>query len=150
MDDFSAKPGVPNFYGLIGNEANSIEPGKRMLSSMTPSIVTKNNDLLMVVGTPGGSTIITSVYQTITNIIDYDLSAYDAIASCRVHHQWLPDLIYLEEDCIDSITRIELRDLGYTLKERDPIGKVEVILIQADGSIEAAGDPRGDDMAVGR
>ena len=150
MDDFSIKPGVPNYYGLIGNEANKVEAGKRMLSSMTPTIVLKDNKPKIIVGTPGGSTIITSVYQTITNIIDYDLSAYDAIASCRVHHQWLPDLIYLEEDCIDSITRIELRDLGYTLKERDPIGKVEVILIQADGSIEAAGDPRGDDMAVGR
>ncbi len=102
MDDFSAKPGVPNLYGLTGTEANSIAPGKRMLSSMTPTIVEKNSKLFMVVGTPGGSTIITSVLQTILNVYEYNMSMQEAVNAARFHHQWLPDEITFEPKSFDK------------------------------------------------
>ena len=102
MDDFSSKPGVPNMFGLIGGKANSIQPGKRMLSSMTPTIVEKDGKLFMVVGTPGGSTIITSVFQTILNVIEFDQNMQQAVASKRFHHQWLPDEVDMETDALDS------------------------------------------------
>jgi gamma-glutamyltranspeptidase / glutathione hydrolase len=150
MDDFSTKPGVPNFYGLVGGEANSIQPGKKMLSSMTPSILTKNGKLFMVVGTPGGSTIITSVLQTIMNVIDFNMTATEATQAPRFHHQWLPDLVYIERSGrLPEATITELSAMGHEFKERGYIGRVETILVQPDGSLEGAADKRGDDHAEG-
>lgn len=149
MDDFSAKPGVPNYFGLVGNEANAIEPGKRMLSSMTPTIVLKDGKIKIVVGTPGGSTIITSVFQTIVNIIDFGMSANDATQACRFHHQWLPDKIQMEKGCLDSITVKELQDMGHEVSERGLIGKVETIEVLEDGTLDAVADKRKDDSVSG-
>lgn len=157
MDDFSAKPGVPNFFGLVGNEANSIQPGKRMLSSMTPTIVLdEDGDLQIVVGTPGGSTIITSVFQTVVNIIDFEMNASDATQSCRFHHQWLPDATFYEPGCFGEELIGSLTDMGHVLKSRAEvtggnglIGKIETILVRKDGQIEIAADKRGDDTAMG-
>lgn len=149
MDDFSAKPGVPNMYGLIGNEANQIEPGKRMLSSMTPTILEKNGELFMVVGTPGGSTIITSVFQTILNVIEHDMCMQEAINAKRLHHQWLPDYIILEKEALKFETLISLFIKGHVLIPTEEIGRVEGILIHKEGSLEAAADfTRGDDTAL--
>jgi gamma-glutamyltranspeptidase/glutathione hydrolase len=149
MDDFSVKPGTPNMYGLMGAEANKIEPNKRMLSSMTPTIVEENGKLKMVVGTPGGSTIITSVFQTIVNVIDFGMSVNDAVQSPRFHHQWLPDVILLEKDAIDPKERKILETIGHQFKERGAIGRVEAILINKNGKIQGAADKRGDDDAKG-
>ena len=151
MDDFSSKPGVPNMFGLIGAKANEIAPEKRMLSSMTPTIVEKDGQLWMVVGTPGGSTIITSVLQTILNVHEYQMSMQEAVSQPRFHHQWLPDVVVLEPYRFDTIVKKELMDLGYQLNERNSrvIGKVAGILRLADGSYEGGADPRGDDTAVG-
>jgi len=149
MDDFSAKPGVPNFFGLIGNEGNAIHPGKRMLSSMTPTIVTQNGDVKIVVGTPGGSTIITSVLQTIMNIVDFDMTATEAVGACRFHHQWKPDLVFQEKECLDEELIKKLEAMGHTFNERGSIGKVEAILVNEDGTLEVAADPRGDDYSMG-
>ena len=107
MDDFSSKPGFPNMYGLVGGEANSIQPGKRMLSSMTPTIIEKDGKLFLVVGSPGGSTIPTSVFQVIVNILDFGMNVQDAVNAGRFHHQWLPDYISYEKKSIDSVTREE-------------------------------------------
>ena len=149
MDDFSVKPGVPNYYGLIGAEANKIEPGKRMLSSMTPTIVLdKDEKAYIVVGTPGGSTIITSVFQTILNIIDHDMDAPTAVSTSRFHHQWLPDMIYVEDDCLSEKVRNELKQMGHTLTNRGKIGRVEAIVIK-NGVLQGGADPRGDDDAKG-
>ena len=149
MDDFSAKPGVPNMFGLIGAEANAVEPGKRMLSSMTPTIVEKNGDLLMVVGTPGGSTIITSVFQTVLNVLAYDMSMQEAVAAPRFHHQWLPNIVMDEKDCFTDSVKAELKALGHTFRTRGSIGRVDAILVYPDGTLEGGADPRGDDTAVG-
>ncbi len=149
MDDFSAKPGTPNLYGLVGAEANKIEPGKRMLSSMTPTIVTKNENLKMIVGTPGGSTIITSVFQVILNKIEYQLSLKEAVHNPRFHHQWLPDYIRLEKNALDVSTRDTLTKLGHELQVKGNIGKVEAIWIEEDGTIKAVADWRADDHASG-
>ncbi|MEM8908132.1 MAG: gamma-glutamyltransferase [Bacteroidota bacterium] len=149
MDDFSAKPGVPNFYGLVGNEANAIEPGKRMLSSMTPSIVLKDNELFMVVGTPGGSTIITSVFQVILNVVAFGMNINEAVNARRFHHQWRPDAIQYEKTTFKTEQLDALRELGHELKERGSIGRVDAILRQADGQLTGAADPRGDDHAEG-
>lgn len=149
MDDFSSKPGTPNFYGLIGAEANAIEPGKRMLSSMTPSIVNKDGQLFMVVGTPGGSTIITSVFQTILNVVEYEMSMSDAVAKPRFHHQWLPDQIFYEEGALSDEVTKRLEKMGHQLKKRGSIGRVDAILVQPDGTLEGGADPRGDDHAEG-
>ena len=149
MDDFSAKPGVPNFFGLVGNEGNAIQPGKRMLSSMTPTIVTKDGDVKIVVGTPGGSTIITSVMQTIMNILDFDMTAEEAVAACRFHHQWKPDLVFEEPECLDENLKSQLAEMGHTIQARGTIGKVEAILVKDDGTYEIAADPRGDDWSMG-
>lgn len=149
MDDFSVKPGTPNLYGLVGGKANAIEPSKRMLSSMTPSILEKDGKLFMVVGTPGGSTIITSVFQAILNVVDFGMTMQEAVAARRFHHQWLPDQIDYEPNAISENVRESLKQKGYTLKERKPYGRVEGILVNTNGTYQAGADPRGDDKAVG-
>ena len=149
MDDFSAKPGEPNLYGLIGNEANAIEPGKRMLSSMTPTIIEKEGELYMVLGTPGGSTIITSVFQTFLNVVDYDMTLYESANALRVHHQWLPDKVFHEKEALSLTVVEELKQLGHTVEERKPIGRMDAILVLPDGRLEGAADKRGDDVAIG-
>ena len=151
MDDFSAKPGVPNVYGLLGSEANAIAPEKRMLSSMTPTIVEKDGKLKMVVGTPGGSTIITSVAQNILNVIEYDMGMQESVNKARFHHQWKPDHIRMEPNGFDSITKSNLNKLGYKLLERNSliIGRVDAILVLPNGKLEGGADPRGDDAAAG-
>lgn len=148
MDDFSAKPGVPNMYGAVGGEANAIAPGKRMLSSMTPTLVLKNGKPFLVVGTPGGTTIPTSVYQTIVDIIDFKLPTAMAVNGPKFHHQWLPDEIFIEPAFPDS-TRKALEKMGYTLKQRGAIGRTEVIRVLPNGQFEAVADNRGDDSAAG-
>lgn len=148
MDDFSAKPGVPNMYGLIGGKANSIQPGKRMLSCMTPTIVEKNGNLFMVVGTPGGSTIITSVFQTILNVIEFDMDMQQAVASKRFHHQWLPDEVYTEDNALTDTVKEKIGQKGYKLTKRGAIGRVDAILKTKSG-YQGGADPRGDDTTVG-
>jgi gamma-glutamyltranspeptidase/glutathione hydrolase len=149
MDDFSAKAGVPNMFGLTGGKANSIQPGKRMLSSMTPTIVEKNGKLFMVVGTPGGSTIITSVFQTILNVIDFDQNMQQAVNSKRFHHQWLPDEVYIETDATFSdAVKSKLQQKGYKVIVKGASGRVDAILITKDG-LQGGADPRGDDTAIG-
>ena len=149
MDDFSVKPGAPNMYGLVGGEANAIAPNKRMLSCMTPTIVEKDGKLFMVVGTPGGSTIITSVFQTIINVIDFDMSMQQAVAAKKFHHQWLPDEVFVEKSALDSLTTQKLEAKGYKITPRGPIGRVDAILKTKWGYYQSGADPRGDDVAIG-
>ena len=160
MDDFSSKPGHPNFYGLIGSEANSIQPKKRMLSSMTPTIVLKNNKPSLIVGTPGGSTIITSVFQTILNIYEFDMNVQDAVNAPRFHHQWLPDVIIIEKNNSDNTIDSLLREKNYNviplpfeydisgMSPRSSIGAVDAIFIDDNGKVSGGADYRGDDFAA--
>jgi gamma-glutamyltranspeptidase/glutathione hydrolase len=148
MDDFSIKPGVPNMYGAVGAEANAIAPGKRMLSSMTPTIVLQHGKPYLVLGTPGGTTITTSVFQTLMNILEFDMNTEDAVNKPKFHHQWQPDVIYVEKDFPQTI-RTQLQQMGYAIQQREPIGRTEVIKISPGGNIEAVGDKRGDDSVEG-
>ncbi len=151
MDDFSAKPGTPNVYGLVGGEANSIQPQKRMLSSMTPTIVEKDGEFWMTVGTPGGSTIITSVLQTILNVYEFDMNMQEAVDAPRFHHQWLPDVIRFEPNSFPKDSLNYLEEKGYIVEEKNStvIGKVDGIRVLPNGKLEGGADRRGDDTAVG-
>jgi gamma-glutamyltranspeptidase/glutathione hydrolase len=149
MDDFSAKPGVPNQFGLLGDSANSIQPGKRMLSSMTPTIILKNKKPVLITGSPGGATIITSVLQNILQTLVYNKSLEEALNSPRFHHQWYPDVIYLEEAWKDQSNSISaLQNVGYPIEYRDLIGRVDAILKKGK-LYYGGGDPRGDDRSAG-
>ena len=147
MDDFSAKPGSPNLFGAVGGKANAIEPGKRMLSSMAPTIVLKNNKPFLVAGTPGGTTIPTSVFQTIVNIIDFKMSTDDAVNQPKFHHQWLPDEVFVEKK-FSPQTWQQLQKMGYKITDRGQIGRTEVIQVLTNGRFEAVADHRGDDSAA--
>ena len=149
MDDFSAKPGVPNMYGAIGGEANKIEPRKRMLSSMTPTILERNGKLFMVVGTPGGTTIITSVFQTILNVTEHKMTMQEAVSAKRFHSQWVPDSLEAEKGAFSREDSISLVKMGHAFKPRGGLGRVDAILVLPDGKLEGGADPRGDDMADG-
>ncbi len=150
MDDFSSKPGVPNMFGLTGSDANAIAPKKRMLSSMAPSIVEKDDQLYMVVGTPGGSTIITSVLQTILNVYEHSMGIQEAVTAPRFHHQWLPDIVVLEPNSFDKKVIENLSDKGHTIEAKNSriMGKVDAIFVDSERSISVGADPRGDDAAA--
>ncbi len=147
MDDFSVKPGVPNMYGAVGNEKNAIAPNKRMLSSMTPTIMLKNGTPFMVVGSPGGTTIPTSVFQSVVNVVDFNMTAHDAVNKPKFHHQWLPDDIALENGFPVSVAAA-LQNMGYKTRPVSAIGRTEMILIK-NGKITAVADHRGDDAVAG-
>lgn len=148
MDDFSIKTGVPNMFGAVGGEANAIQPNKRMLSSMCPVVVLKNNKPYIVIGTPGGTTIPTSVFQALVNMIDFKLSPDEAINSPKFHHQWLPDEVFIEKE-FPALLKTQLEAMGYKFTEREPIGRTEVILLDAKGKLISAADKRGDDSVAG-
>lgn len=148
MDDFSAKPGVPNLYGLIGAEANAIAPGKRMLSSMTPTIVEKSGELYLVMGSPGGSTIITAVLQTLLNVTTHNMPIDSAIRAARIHHQWLPDEIVYERDRVAAGVVTGLQSLGHSTRAVGRIAVVKAIHRFPDGRLHAASDPRNPDDDV--
>ncbi|MCL4280755.1 MAG: gamma-glutamyltransferase [Flavobacteriales bacterium] len=149
MDDFSAAPGVPNNYGLTGGEANSVAPGKRMLSSMAPTILERNGELFMVLGSPGGSTIPTSVFQVILNVVDHGMGMQQAVNAPRFHHQWLPDTIQAEVGSIAKQDSLRLVHMGHHFKARRPLGRVDAVLVRPDGKLEGGADPRGEDHARG-
>ena len=149
MDDFSSKPGSPNMFGLIGGKANSIQPRKRMLSSMTPTIVEKDGNLFLILGTPGGSTIITSVFQTILNAYEYKMGIQESIDSPRFHHQWVPDSIRFEQNFenINELKKLKLLGHKFDLQKSGLIGRVDAIMVDENGSISVGADKRGDDFA---
>ena len=140
MNDFSSKPGVPNQFGLVGGEANAIAPEKRMLSSMTPTILEKGDQLFMVVGTPGGATIITQIFQVIMNVVDHGMTMQDAVNAGRTHHQWLPDEILVETRTLDPVDSLELVELGHKIKNRGSWGRVDAVLVKNDSTLEGAAD----------
>ena len=147
MDDFSVKPGVPNMFGAVGGEANKIEPNKRMLSSMTPTIVLKNGKPYIVVGTPGGTTIPTSVYQSIVNVIDFKMTPSSAVNSAKFHHQWLPEVVFVEKNFPENTLKI-LEQKNYKFEKRSGIGRTEMIVIDENGNATAVADSRGDDSVA--
>ena len=147
MDDFSVKPGVPNMFGAVGGEANKIEPNKRMLSSMTPTIVLKNGKPYIVVGTPGGTTIPTSVYQSIVNVIDFKMTPSSAVNSAKFHHQWLPEVVFVEKKFPENTLKI-LEQKNYKFEKRSGIGRTEMIVIDENGNATAVADSRGDDSVA--
>ncbi|MEO0932282.1 MAG: gamma-glutamyltransferase, partial [Cyanobacteria bacterium J06641_2] len=149
MDDFSAAPGVPNAFGLVGNEANSIAPLKTPLSSMTPTIVTEKGRLRMALGTPGGSTIITQVLQIILNVLEYDMDAAAAVSASRIHHQWLPDTLRVEPWGLDALTLQELKRRGHKIRQTNTWGNSNLIIVKPDGTLEGAADSRGEGEARG-
>jgi gamma-glutamyltranspeptidase/glutathione hydrolase len=149
MDDFSVKPGFPNMDGLTGSDANAIEPGKRMLSSMTPVIVEKEGKLFLVAGSPGGSTIPTTVFQVVINVIDYNMNIWQAVDTGRFHHQWLPDRISYEGNSIDSSAVAALKLKGHEMLQVGALGRVNAIGILQDGRLVGAADRRGDNSACG-
>ncbi|WP_348244400.1 gamma-glutamyltransferase [Leptolyngbya sp. DQ-M1] len=149
MDDFAIAPNTPNAFGLVGGQANAIAPRKTPLSSMTPTIVTENGKLKMAVGAPGGSTIITTVLQTILNVLVYDMDVRRAIATPRIHHQWQPDRLMVEQWGLDPLTIAELQRRGHQIQQRGKWGNANAIVVQPDGSIEGAADPRGEGVAAG-
>lgn len=149
MDDFSIKPGVANQFGLVGSEANAIAPQKRMLSSMTPTILERDGKLFLVVGSPGGSTIITSVYQTILNVVEFGMDIQQAIDAKKTHHQWLPDLVLYEKDGLEPVVIQQLEEKGHILQERSSIGRVNAVLVLPDGTLQGGADPRADNQAAG-
>ena len=148
MDDFSSKPGVPNMFGLVGAEANAIAPGKRMLSSMTPTIVERDGKLFLVLGAPGGSTIITAVLQVLTNVVDYDIPIDSAIRAPRFHHQWLPDSVLVEPTAFSPEVRLALEELGHGFKSVNRMAVIKAVHVLEDGRLQAAGDPRNPDDDV--
>lgn len=149
MDDFVSKPGAPNIYGLVGNETNSIQPEKRMLSSMTPVLIFKDRKPYLIAGSPGGGRIITTVLQTIVNLIDYEMTLDEAIDSPRFHHQWLPDEIQVENGMIDENKKTELQKMGYSIKDISNFGRVDAVLFLPDGSMNGHSDRRGNGKALG-
>ncbi|MCB0662512.1 MAG: gamma-glutamyltransferase [Saprospiraceae bacterium] len=142
MDDFSAKPGVPNYFGMVGNEINAIQPGKRMLSSMTPTIIEKDGKLWMVLGTPGGSTIMTSLFQVFLNTAEFDMDLNEAVTFPRFHHQWLPDEIKHEATALDAVLLHQLESMGHHIGDVSKIAKVKAIIVNSDGTLTGVGDPR--------
>jgi gamma-glutamyltranspeptidase/glutathione hydrolase len=150
MDDFSVKPGTPNLYGAIGGKANAIAPNKRPLSSMTPTIVTRAGKLWLVVGTPGGTTIPTSVFQIIVNAADFGLSLPEAVKAKRFHHQWRPDAIQMEDGALSDDIQAKLTQMGHAITVRQSaIGRVEAIMRLPEGKLQGVADDRGDDCAQG-
>ncbi len=149
MDDFSAKPGVPNQFGLVGNEANAIEPEKRMLSSMTPTIVEKDGELFMVLGSPGGSTIITAVFQVFLNVVEFGMPLDDALFAKRFHHQWLPDVVMYENGGLTEASKQSLKELGHSIKDVKYMALVKAIHVKPDGELHGVGDNRSEDHAAG-
>lgn len=144
MDDFAAAPGVPNVFGLVGNQANAIAPRKTPLSSMTPTIVTENGRLRMAVGAPGGGTIITQVLQVILNVLEYNMDAGTAVSAPRIHHQWLPDELRVEPLGLNALTLADLQRRGHKIKQTEPWGNINAIIVTPDGILEGAADPRGE------
>ena len=150
MDDFAAAPGQPNAFGLVGAEANSIAPGKRPLSSMTPTIVLQDGRVRMVTGAPGGAKIITTTLQTIVNVVDFGMNALQAVAAPRIHHQWYPPLLYYEHFGLSPDTLAKLQGQGYVLEERSPMCNAQVIVVDPETGVRSgASDPRGMGTAAG-
>jgi gamma-glutamyltranspeptidase / glutathione hydrolase len=149
MDDFAISPGVPNVFGLIGGEKNSIAPGKTPLSSMTPTIVTENGKFKMAIGAPGGSTIITTVLQILLNVLEYKMDVGAAVSAGRIHHQWFPDRLNVEPWGFDPATLAELRRRGHQIEQGGYWGNASAIQQLPDGTLEGAADPRGEGTAQG-
>lgn len=149
MDDFSLRPGATGSSGVRIGDHNAIAPHKRMLSSMSPTIITKDGQLYMVVGTPGGASIISTVFQTILNVVDHGMTMQEAVAAPRFHHQWMPDSVHVEAGCFERADSLALVALGHTLVKRAPYGRVDAIRVLPDGRLEGGADPRGEDSADG-